>query len=198
MASTNLESNLKSNLESSSISPSSPQSLNIVTWPHPILSQVAQPVSHFDDQLDQFIQNMWTCLADSGGIGLAAPQVNCSQQIFIMHCQGRVKQAHKLTCINPHIISHTERIPSDEGCLSFPSIRVTVPRFNQIYLRAQNKDGTHFEIHLQGLEAICVQHEMDHLAGKSFLDLLSESQRMDALMYYADLHDIPLHTLVAT
>ena len=160
--------------------------LTVITWPHPTLSKVAEPVSVFDQKLADFIQQMWECMYESQGIGLAAPQVNHSLQIFVMDCQNRAQDSKVLTCINPQIIEADEVVDSTEGCLSVPNIRVTVPRFNRILLKAQDVQGHSFEVHLTGLEAICAQHEIDHLQGKTFIDALSEPVKTQVLTQYAE------------
>lgn len=158
--------------------------LEIITWPHPTLSKIAQPVKLCTPDITQLVHHMWTCMYESGGIGLAAPQVNQSLQIFVMDCQDRVTTPQALTFINPKIIDQSESIDSIEGCLSLPNVQVTVPRFQSIRVQAQDIKGELFEQSFVGLEAICIQHEMDHLLGKTFIDYLDDILKQEVLADY--------------
>lgn len=161
--------------------------LPILEWPHPILRKIASPVNHFDADLVEQVERMWATMYDAPGVGLAAPQVGDSRRIFIMDCGGRVSDHQRLVCVNPELYDFVGEIESTEGCLSFPKLSVTIPRAERVTLRAQNEHGVWFELSLKGLEAVCAQHELDHLDGKSFLDGLSQIERLDSLQSYLEL-----------
>lgn len=163
--------------------------LPILEWPHPSLRTPARAVTRFDDALAQRVAEMWSTMYHARGVGLAAPQIGDERQIFVMDCarSGDVDEAaHKLVCINPELTHLRGQVESSEGCLSFPGLQITVPRAAQLTLRAQDLTGAWFEVELNGLEAICAQHECDHLSGRSFLDLLDLSERYTALSRYIE------------
>ena len=120
------------------------------------------------------------------GIGLAAPQLGDQRRIFVMDCSPRFDAARRFVCINPQLTELYGEVDSTEGCLSFPGLSVVVPRAQRLKLRAQDLNGTWFETELYGLEAICAQHEYDHLEGKSFLDLLPPLDQLSALHNYIE------------
>lgn len=158
--------------------------LDILEWPHPILRSPSQPVTQFDQLLQEDIEVMWNTMYEAPGVGLAAPQVGDHRRIFIMDCGSRDDQARQLVCINPEIYQKQGEVESTEGCLSFPGLSVTVPRAERLKLKAQNVRGKWFEVQLDGLESICAQHEFDHLEGKSFLDLLGPLERIATFQSY--------------
>ena len=158
--------------------------LDILEWPHPILRSPARPVTQFDQLLQRDIELMWRTMYEAPGIGLAAPQVGDHRRIFIMDCGSRDNQARQLVCINPEIHHSHDEVESTEGCLSFPGLSVTVPRTKRVKLKAQNIKGEWFEVQLDGLEAICAQHELDHLEGRSFLDLLGPLEKIATFQSY--------------
>ena len=160
--------------------------LPILEWPHPVLRSVAIPVDRFDHELHAQIDRMWETMYEAPGVGLAAPQIGDSRRIFVMDCGDRSEGSRQFVCINPSITKAEGQIDSTEGCLSFPGLTVTTPRAERVELRAQDERGHWFEAKLSGLEAVCAQHELDHLDGKSFLDALSPIERLDALQSYLD------------
>ena len=162
------------------------QILPILEWPHPILQTPSSPVNHFDQQLAEDIEVMWNTMYDAEGIGLAAPQVGDRRRIFVMDCTPRQKTARALVCINPELLHLQGQVNSAEGCLSFPGLAVEVPRSEVLTLKAQDLKGQWFEMQLEGMEAICAQHEMDHLNGKSFLDLLGPLERVACFQSYVE------------
>ena len=144
--------------------------LSLVYYPDPILEQVAEPIITFDnDFLLNLAADMFSIMKEKNGIGLAAPQVGISKRIFVMDCD-----KIKIAFINPEIVSFLGSAKIDEGCLSFPGIRVKVERKEKLVVKYQNEFGTHNQMELSGLSAICFQHELDHLDGKTFLEYLSK------------------------
>ena len=160
------------------------QALDLLEWPHPLLCTPSNPVDCFDKFLTSFIDQMWTTLRSTGGVGLAAPQVGLSQRLFIMDCRIAQPEAHPHVYINPTLLNPKGATSFNEGCLSFPGLRIEVPRFETIDVRAQDIDGHWFTRSLEGLEAICAQHEYDHLEGKAFIDRLEPERRKETLLQY--------------
>ena len=160
--------------------------LTILEWPHPVLRSPTAKVLSFDALLKGHVEEMWRTMYAAPGIGLAAPQIGDPRRIFVMDCTPRYESARRFVCINPELLDLHGSIDSSEGCLSFPKLSVVVQRATSITLRAQDLDGVWFEVRLSGLEAICAQHEYDHLEGRSFLDLLSPPDRLTALQNYAE------------
>ena len=167
----------------------------ILEWPHPILRKPSTPVKVFDAALADDVELMWRVMYAAPGIGLAAPQIADPRRIFVMDCRARVPEALPLVCVNPELINLQGSIDSVEGCLSLPELKVVVPRASRLTLRARDVHGECFAIELDGLEAICAQHEYDHLEGRSFLDLLEPIARAEALSRYQDALDQRTHDI---
>jgi peptide deformylase len=134
--------------------------LDIVLEPNPILHEVCDSVTLFDENLQKFIDDMFDTMKANDGIGLASPQVGVLQRIFI--CQYKRK---KLVCINPKILSASGSVIMEEACLSLPNILAEVHRYEKIQVQAQDRHGESFEMTLTGMMAIIFQHENDHLDG---------------------------------
>lgn len=149
--------------------------LNILNYPDERLRTVAQPVSEVSEEIQQLTDNMLETMYAAPGIGLAATQVNVHQRIIVMDISEEKNQP--LVLINPEIVEKDGEQEFDEGCLSVPGIYETVQRAEHIRLRALNRDGEEFEMEAHGLLAVCIQHEMDHLMGKLFVDYLSNLKR---------------------
>lgn len=146
--------------------------LKILHYPDPRLRTVAKPVEHFDDELAKLVANMAETMYDAAGIGLAATQVNVHKQVIVMD----LSEDHSdlKVFINPVIQKASDqKVPHQEGCLSVPGVFDEVSRPDLIHVRAQDLTGQAFELEAQGLLAVCLQHEMDHLNGKVFVDYLS-------------------------
>lgn len=143
----------------------------IVIHPDPRLRAPANEVTAFAQDLADLTADMIETMYHAEGIGLAAPQIGVGQRVFVLD----VSEAHDQPQIyvNPEILSREGEVDSEEGCLSIPGITETVPRAESIVVRAQDAHGETFEQTLEGLHAICVQHELDHLNGKLFIDYLS-------------------------
>jgi peptide deformylase len=148
--------------------------LTILKFPDPRLRLVAKPVTRFDQTLQQIIANMFETMVQSKGVGLAAIQVNILQQIIVMDIEGKNQP---LTLVNPEIVEKTDTSASEEGCLSFPGVFATVQRAKTIKVRFQDVLGEFQERQCEGLESHCIQHEIDHLNGITFVDHLSALKR---------------------
>lgn len=149
--------------------------LAILEYPDPRLRTRAAPVTRFDAALKQQIADMFETMYAAPGIGLAATQVDWHHQLIVIDVSEEKNQPFVL--INPQILSREGKGSGEEGCLSVPGIYDDVPRAERVRVRAQDADGQFFERDLEGLLAVCVQHEMDHLDGKLFVDYLSEMKR---------------------
>ena len=145
--------------------------LQILHFPDPRLRKKAQPVDEVNDQIRQTVENMFETMYDAPGIGLAATQVNIQQQIIVID----VSEDHTapMCLINPEIISKEGEEKMQEGCLSVPGIFEDVQRYANITVRALDQEGVEYTKDADGLLAVCIQHEMDHLEGKLFVDYLS-------------------------
>jgi len=146
--------------------------LNILEYPDPRLRTTARPVSTFDGRLRQLIADMAETMYAAPGIGLAATQVDQHIQLIVIDVSETKGELRVL--INPHITwTSDETMVCEEGCLSVPDIYDEVRRPARVRVRAQDGNGATFELDCEGLLAVCVQHEMDHLTGKVFVDYLS-------------------------
>jgi len=149
--------------------------LNILHFPDPRLRTIAKPVTEFDAELKQFVSDMFETMYEAPGIGLAATQVDRHIRLLVLDVSDARNQPRCL--INPEIIESDGEEEMDEGCLSVPGFYEKVRRADHIRVRAQNEDGVIKEFEAEGIEAVCIQHEMDHLEGKLFVDYLSNLKR---------------------
>jgi peptide deformylase len=149
--------------------------LNILHFPDPRLRTVAKPVEEFDDNLRQLVSDMFETMYEAPGIGLAATQVNQHIRLLVMDVSEARNQPRCL--INPQILLADGDEEMDEGCLSVPGYYEKVRRAEHIRVRSQDESGDTIEFEAHGLEAVCIQHEMDHLEGKLFVDYLSALKR---------------------
>ncbi|MFP5391898.1 MAG: peptide deformylase [Gammaproteobacteria bacterium] len=150
--------------------------LNILRYPDARLHKVAKPVTEFGERLDQLIADMAETMYDAPGVGLAATQVDVHEQLILVDIS-ETKDDLKVF-INPQIVwASADKQVYDEGCLSVPGIYDGVERPSQVRVRALDQKGQPFELEADGLLAVCIQHEMDHLAGKVFVDYLSPLKR---------------------
>ncbi len=149
--------------------------LKILHFPDSRLRIAAKPVTLVDDNIRKIVTDMFETMYDAPGIGLAATQVNIHQQIIVIDISEQKNQA--LCLINPQI-SHKDGLQiTEEGCLSVPSIFDKVERAENITVQALNEKGEKITINADGLLAVCIQHEIDHLQGKLFVDYLSSLKR---------------------
>ena len=145
--------------------------LDVLSFPDERLRTVAKPVEEVNDEIKQLVSDMFETMKDENGIGLAATQVNRHVQVVVMDVSE--DQNEPRVFINPEIIVNNGLEMMEEGCLSVPGINEKVERAETVTVRALNRDGQVFELEADGLLAICIQHEIDHLDGKVFVDYLS-------------------------
>lgn len=150
--------------------------LNILRYPDPRLHKVAQPVTVFDERLAKLVADMAETMYDAPGVGLAATQVDVHERLVIIDVSETKDQL--IAFVNPEIVWASEdKQVYDEGCLSVPGVYDGVERPSQVTVRAFDVKGEPFEIEADGLLAVCIQHEMDHLMGKVFVEYLSPLKR---------------------
>jgi len=149
--------------------------LNILHFPDERLRTIAKPVTEVTDKHRTLINNMLETMYDAPGIGLAATQVNVHERILVIDISEEKNKPTVL--INPEILEKDGDQEFDEGCLSVPGIYETVHRAEKVRIKALNQDGESFEMEAHGLLAVCIQHEMDHLLGKLFVDYLSQLKK---------------------
>jgi len=149
--------------------------LQILEFPDPRLRNRAQPVAQVDAALRTLIDDMFETMYAAPGIGLAATQVNVAKRVLVLDLSERRNEP--LALINPEILQRAGVEETEEGCLSVPGYFDKVTRAEQIRVRALDRDGKQIEFEADGLLAVCIQHEIDHLDGKLFVDYLSELKR---------------------
>ncbi|MGB2832541.1 MAG: peptide deformylase [Methylotenera sp.] len=149
--------------------------LNILNYPDPRLHTVAKPVKEVDANIRRLIDDMATTMYDAPGIGLAATQVNQHIQLLIIDTSETKDQLQVF--INPKILEKNGEREYEEGCLSVPGIYENVTRAETVMVEAIDRHGKKFAIHAEGLLSVCIQHEMDHLLGKVFVEYLSPLKR---------------------
>ena len=145
--------------------------LPILHFPDPRLRIKAAPVAAVDDALRKLVDDMFETMYAAPGIGLAAPQINVSKRVVVIDIS--LEHNQPLCLINPEILSREGEISSEEGCLSVPDEFEVVERASKVEVRTLGRDGLPFEMEAEGLLAVCIQHEIDHLDGKLFVDYLS-------------------------
>lgn len=149
--------------------------LPILEYPDPRLRERALPVTAFDEALGQLIEDMLETMYAAPGIGLSATQVNVRRRLLVIDVSE--KHDEPLVFVNPEIVSREGAAKTEEGCLSVPGIFDQVERAARVRVRAQDRMGEWFEQDYEGMLAVCLQHEMDHLDGKLFVDYLSDLKR---------------------
>lgn len=150
--------------------------LEILEFPDPRLRTIAKPVTTFDAKLHRLIDDMFETMYEAPGIGLAATQINVHEQLIVIDVSE--DKSEPLVFINPALeVLDNDLEEYDEGCLSVPGFYETVSRPRQVRVDALNRDGEPFQLIVDGLLATCIQHEMDHLNGKLFVDYLSTLKR---------------------
>lgn len=153
--------------------------LNVLHYPDPRLRQKAAPVTQFDEQLETFANDMVQTMYACEGIGLAAIQVNVKQRVITLDVSEQ--QDQPMIMVNPEITAKSGKAFSQEGCLSVPDYFEQVERAEKITVKYQDVHGESHEINAEGLLAVCIQHEIDHLNGRLFVDYLSDLKRDKAL-----------------
>ena len=150
--------------------------LNILVYPDPRLRQKAQPVETVDNSVRELVNNMAETMYQAPGIGLAATQVNVTKRIVVIdHSEERNDLR---VFINPTITAREGEVETEEGCLSVPGIVAPVTRSEKITVEATDIEGNNYEVKATGIFAICIQHEIDHLDGKVFVDYLTRLKRI--------------------
>ena len=149
--------------------------LDILHYPDARLHTVAKPVKGVDERIRTLVDDMAETMYAAPGIGLAATQVNVHERVIVIDISETHDQLRVF--INPEIIAQSGTEESEEGCLSVPGIFDKVTRAERVTVRALDRDGKSFELDADGLLAVCIQHEMDHLMGKVFVDYLSSLKR---------------------
>ncbi|MEO5771579.1 MAG: peptide deformylase [Burkholderiaceae bacterium] len=150
--------------------------LNILRYPDPRLHTVAKPVAAVDARIRTLVDDLLATMYDADGVGLAATQVDVHECVIVLDTSDSRDRPRVL--INPELVARSEEmVLGDEGCLSVPTIYDKVPRHARVTVRALGRDGEPFELEAEGLESVCVQHEMDHLRGKVFVEYLSTLKR---------------------
>ncbi len=153
----------------------------VLTYPDPFLKTVATPVTSFNEELREISERMIHTMYESAGVGLAATQVGVDKRFFVMDVNYNKEipesERNPIVVINPEIIEKDDKQTGDEGCLSVPEFRADVERYRQIKLHYRDLKGELREMNAEELAAVCIQHEMDHLKGKLFIDHLPPLQR---------------------
>ena len=151
--------------------------LRILHYPEPLLKRRSQTVTEFDDELRQLAEDMAETMYDAPGVGLAAPQVGVLKRLIVMDCSAKEEPNDLLCAVNPEIIATEGESVEEEGCLSVPGFYANVNRAAKVRMRYQDVAGNVHERDADGLLAICMQHEIDHLEGILFVDRLSPLKR---------------------
>ncbi|MEI7256973.1 peptide deformylase [Dickeya dadantii] len=149
--------------------------LQVLHFPDERLRIKAQPVKEVNAEIQRIVDDMFDTMYEEEGIGLAATQVDIHQRIIVIDVSEERDQ--RLVLINPELLEKSGDTGIEEGCLSIPETRALVPRAERVSVRALDREGNPFELEAEGLLAICIQHEMDHLVGKLFIDYLSPLKR---------------------
>jgi peptide deformylase len=149
--------------------------LVILEYPDPRLRTTAEPIAVVDDAVRQLADDMLETMYAAKGVGLAASQVDVHRRLLVLDVSDTRDQP--LVLINPEILAAQGRAPGEEGCLSLPGIYDKLERAERIKVQALDRNGVRFELEADGMLAVCIQHEMDHLVGKLFVDYLSELKR---------------------
>jgi len=150
--------------------------LNILRYPDPRLHTIAKPVTEVDERIRRLVDDMLETMYAADGVGLAATQVDVHERVIVIDTSEMRDDPRVL--INPELIAISEEMSfSDEGCLSVPQIYDKVKRHARVTVRALNRAGETYQFEAEGLLSVCVQHEMDHLLGKVFVEYLSSLKR---------------------
>ncbi|MAU28820.1 MAG: peptide deformylase [Pelagibacterales bacterium] len=152
--------------------------LNLVYAPATVLEKKAHEVKNIDKSLKSFVNNMFDTMYKNNGVGLAAPQVNESLQVIVMDCSSKNKESNPRVLLNPKIINQSDTCKEyEEGCLSFPDHYFSISRPDSLNVKFLDLEGNKKETFFSGFEAVCVQHEIDHLSGTLFTSYISRLKR---------------------
>lgn len=145
----------------------------ILEYPDPRLREVAKPVPRVDDEIRRLVDDMAETMYDAPGVGLAAPQIGVGYRVFVIDIASEDEPSELHVFINPELIGTEGTQTWNEGCLSFPGVSEEIKRAERVKVRALNRDGKPFELEAEGLLAVAIQHENDHLNGVLMIDKLS-------------------------
>lgn len=151
--------------------------LEIKKYPEKVLKKKALPVSSFDEQLQNLIDDMIETMYAAPGVGLAAPQVGMSRRLTVIDVSTKEEKAPLLVLANPVLVNREGEVEFEEGCLSLPEYTARIKRAEKVAVRAMDREGRKMEIECEGLLAIALQHEMDHLDGILLIDRISPVKR---------------------
>ena len=150
--------------------------LPILKYPDPRLRTVAQPVAQVDERVRRLVEDMLETMYAEEGVGLAATQVDVHLRVIVMDTSS--ERNRPIVLINPELTVRSEELGfAEEGCLSVPATYDRIARHERVTVRALDRDGQPFELEAEGLTSVCIQHEMDHLVGKVFVEYLSPLKR---------------------
>jgi peptide deformylase len=151
--------------------------LEIVVYPDEVLRKRAQPVAEVNDEIRKLIDDMAETMYSAPGVGLAANQVGVLERVLVIDVEHPDGNPNLIAMVNPEIIERADEISWEEGCLSFPGINVDVTRSEKVRVRAIDRDGKEFVLDAEGLLAVAIQHEIDHLDGVTLADKVSFLKR---------------------
>ena len=151
--------------------------LEILKYPHPVLKRRSQEIEKIDENVRQLIQDMTETMYDANGVGLAACQVGVNKRIIVLDVSPMDPEQDFFALINPEILTAEEEIDHEEGCLSVPDCQETIKRKQKVRVRGMSPEGNEIELEAQGILAIALQHEVDHLNGVLILDRMSGLKR---------------------
>lgn len=149
----------------------------IVKYPFPVLKEKAKPVTEFDDKLKKLVADMAETMYDAPGVGLAAPQIGVPLQIAVIDITPRDEESELIVLVNPKIVKGEGEETDEEGCLSVVDYSSKVKRFQKIWVEAQDIEGNPISFEAEDFFARVIQHELDHLDGKLFIDRISSLKR---------------------
>ncbi|MCB2227240.1 MAG: peptide deformylase [Desulfarculaceae bacterium] len=151
--------------------------LPIKTFPDPCLSRACRQVEVVDDDLRQLAADMLETMYDAPGVGLAAPQVGSDLRMVVIDCSSREEDPQPMVLVNPRIVEAEGALVFEEGCLSVPEFTADVTRYERVVVEALDGEGRPVRVEGDGLMAVCLQHELDHLEGRLFIDRISPLKR---------------------
>ena len=154
----------------------------VLTWPDERLRDCASDVMAVDDDIRNLVDDMFDTMYAEGGVGLAATQIGVTHRIVVIDCSA--ERERPIALINPQIVHGEGHILWREGCLSLPGVTAEVERFEKIEVEFLDQNGTPSRLTTSGLEAVCIQHEVDHLDGQMYIDRLAEFERKATLLDY--------------
>ncbi|MEE2788125.1 MAG: peptide deformylase [Myxococcota bacterium] len=156
----------------------------VLTWPDERLRTIASEIMHIDDDTRLLVRDMFDTMYAEEGVGLAATQIGVALRLIVVDCSA--ERERPLALINPTIVHGEGQVLWPEGCLSLPGVTADVERFESIIVEYFDPSGHARRLETTGLEAVCIQHEVDHLDGQMYIDRLAELERKATLMAYDD------------